>query len=291
MSKKLGKDVQCLLCKKWFSVINSAHTVGAHSINIDEYIAKFPHATIISAKRRKVRGEAIKAAFDKMEDTELETIKERRAEGIRSKFSAMSKTELKKLRSKQSKSIKKSLSSRTPEAKELHLKRVSKAAKKRMARMSTEKWRAICKKISKSLRKRFASMNEAELRTHIENSCGLRGTSRIETKMIRNIKALGYEVKHHVKVGRFEVDAYIPELNLVVEMYGDYWHANPKMFKTGDIHPTIGTTASSIWERNSKRVTAIREFGYTVAVVWESDLETKGFKKTLRKVIKHADCS
>jgi G:T-mismatch repair DNA endonuclease (very short patch repair protein) len=54
---------------------------------------------------------------------------------------------------------------------------------------------------------------------------------------------------------------------IVVEFFGNYWHANPEMYKENDeVHH--GFKACDIWEKDKKRLAALRK-RYHVLVVWE----------------------
>jgi hypothetical protein len=67
-------------------------------------------------------------------------------------------------------------------------------------------------------------------------------------------------------------DYYIKELNLVIEFYGDYWHANPKHFKDEFfMHKSIKKTVSEIWKRDRDRIANIASsLECAVLIVWES---------------------
>lgn len=53
--------------------------------------------------------------------------------------------------------------------------------------------------------------------------------------------------------GYYFLDFYIPEINLAIEFYGDYWHCNPSRFSAEDIHPNYRITAKEIWRLNEER--------------------------------------
>jgi len=64
---------------------------------------------------------------------------------------------------------------------------------------------------------------------------------------------------------------YFPDITIdnkiIIEFYGDYWHANPNKFKKEDIvHHHI--TAEEIWQRDKKRINTLKELGYIVHIVW-----------------------
>lgn len=77
----------------------------------------------------------------------------------------------------------------------------------------------------------------------------------------------------------------------VIEFYGDFWHANPRKYKSKDILklPQIGSwkekTAQDIWKRDKNRLKLLKESGYEVLVVWEMDYR-KNKKEIVEKCLK-----
>jgi G:T-mismatch repair DNA endonuclease (very short patch repair protein) len=61
--------------------------------------------------------------------------------------------------------------------------------------------------------------------------------------------------------------------NKVIEFNGDYYHANPHLYKSDDFIQKYsnGKYAKEIWNYDEKRLTAIKNAGYEVKVIWESD--------------------
>lgn len=73
----------------------------------------------------------------------------------------------------------------------------------------------------------------------------------------------------------------------IIEFNGDVWHANPKIYKAGDIIKTygrVGRKVEDIWEWDKRRMKAIEANGYKVLIVWESDYRTNP-KKELQRCI------
>jgi very-short-patch-repair endonuclease len=60
---------------------------------------------------------------------------------------------------------------------------------------------------------------------------------------------------------------------VIVEIYGDHPHANPKKYKPNDIIKLPGQayTASEKWEMDQFRKEKLEKEGYEVFVIWESD--------------------
>lgn len=70
----------------------------------------------------------------------------------------------------------------------------------------------------------------------------------------------------------FFPDELNQQLKVVVEFYGDYAHANPKIYKDPDEYITLcKRTVLEQWNRDRKRLGVFYKHGYTVIIVWESD--------------------
>lgn len=59
----------------------------------------------------------------------------------------------------------------------------------------------------------------------------------------------------------------------VVEFNGNFWHADPKVYKADDLVPIRGGAkkASEIWQSDLKKKLSIESRGFEVLVVWEKD--------------------
>jgi very-short-patch-repair endonuclease len=86
-----------------------------------------------------------------------------------------------------------------------------------------------------------------------------------------NLDDLGFISEQRVL--KYFVDELNEEKKLIVEIYGDYPHANPKKYSEDFIVRLYGQsfTASEKREQDLFRKNKLEEAGYTVIVVWESD--------------------
>jgi very-short-patch-repair endonuclease len=80
-------------------------------------------------------------------------------------------------------------------------------------------------------------------------------------------------------------DFKIEEKKIIIECYGSFWHADPKLYLPDDM-PLYGVTAKIIWEKDSERVNNLRSLGYNIFVIWESDIHKN--REVLRGIIKNA---
>jgi len=76
------------------------------------------------------------------------------------------------------------------------------------------------------------------------------------------------------RVGRYLVDEINETNKLIVEINGDYVHANPKIYSPNDIIylPGNSYTAAEKWESDATKKKNLEAMGYRVVTIWESDL-------------------
>lgn len=80
---------------------------------------------------------------------------------------------------------------------------------------------------------------------------------------------------------KFKPDAYIPELNIVFEYLGDYWHGNPEKYKSEELNKKVKKTFGQLYKETMSRIELIKNAGYNVIYIWENDW--KNIKKWLVK--------
>jgi hypothetical protein len=67
------------------------------------------------------------------------------------------------------------------------------------------------------------------------------------------------------------VDIYIPSENRIIELYGTYWHADPRKYTADYFNKATKLTAKEMWNRDEKRNSFLKSLGYKIDVVWELD--------------------
>jgi len=109
--------------------------------------------------------------------------------------------------------------------------------------------------------------------------------SSIHKKIIDYLKSLNIDMKINYKIKNtsYFSDIFLTEKNKIIEVNGDYWHANPKFYKKNDIvrandHGNI-IKAKDIWNKEKTRTAKINSLGYNILTLWEYDIEKK-FNKT-----------
>lgn len=79
---------------------------------------------------------------------------------------------------------------------------------------------------------------------------------------------------------KYKVDGYCQSTNTVYEFHGDYWHGNPQVYPSNYVNKVNYKTMSELYERTIQKEQTIRELGYNLVVVWESE-----YKKSIQEDI------
>jgi hypothetical protein len=110
------------------------------------------------------------------------------------------------------------------------------------------------------------------------------------SKVIDNLIYSKHPKEFFVKINNkiYFVDCYHQPSNKIIEVFGDYWHANPSIYKPGTLlnfPDNIKVLVEDIWKRDKDRLDNIRFAGYEkVLILWERDV-VKDFQSSLNKCI------
>jgi hypothetical protein len=88
------------------------------------------------------------------------------------------------------------------------------------------------------------------------------------------LNSLGIELREKIiKCGskKYKVDGLDVENNIVYEFFGDFWHGNPKIYKSDDINLVIKKTFGQLYIKTIERINELEKCGYKVVFIWESD--------------------
>lgn len=87
----------------------------------------------------------------------------------------------------------------------------------------------------------------------------------------------GFNGEKKFQVGKNKdiyIDFIIDDIKLAIEFNGDYWHANPNLYKSNDIIKRPGgkiLKASDIWSWDTFRKEFLEFNGYKLITIWEED--------------------
>ena len=74
-----------------------------------------------------------------------------------------------------------------------------------------------------------------------------------------------------VPAKKYKADGYCKETNTIYEFHGDYWHGNPKLFKSLEYNKTTKCTFGDLYQKTLEREQQIKDLGYNLVVMWEYD--------------------
>lgn len=83
------------------------------------------------------------------------------------------------------------------------------------------------------------------------------------------LKTLGVEHTAEYKLGNFYFDFHVTGTSLLIEVQGDYWHANPEIYHSKE---DLNDTQKSNVKRDHFKRKFAKENGFYVLYVWENDL-------------------
>jgi hypothetical protein len=76
--------------------------------------------------------------------------------------------------------------------------------------------------------------------------------------------------QYKIQGTNFRVDGYCEETNTIYEFYGDYFHGNPLVFDQNKQFSS-NLTFGDLYTRTMKREQIIKDLGYNIITMWESD--------------------
>jgi G:T-mismatch repair DNA endonuclease (very short patch repair protein) len=145
-------------------------------------------------------------------------------------------------------------------------------------------------KIKKTLIDRYGVDNPQHIPGKIKNH-GRK--SKIHIKVEKLLTDIGISFISENNNNLFKKNGYSPrpdilieDLNLVIEIYGNYWHGNPLYYKENDIISRWKgkLTVKEIWKIDEFRINQIKSFNWKVLILWESDIINLTKEKLWKKL-------
>lgn len=91
-----------------------------------------------------------------------------------------------------------------------------------------------------------------------------------------------YRVNHSIK-GGYNVDYFLPQYNLVIELQGGYYHADPRIYESKKLNEMQLHNVS-----RDKRKRIFLDKLYNYVIWWEKEINEKKFGKEFDKVMRCA---
>lgn len=106
-----------------------------------------------------------------------------------------------------------------------------------------------------------------------------------ELMFMEILKSLNLSFVQQKGVKKYKCDFYIPEYNVIVEIDGDYWHANPAKYNAKDLIGGKKLLAEEVWEKDRIKSKCIIDEGYVLIRYWASDLKNISHKKVFEDIV------
>lgn len=138
--------------------------------------------------------------------------------------------------------------------------------------------KSIQNKIKQTLIDRYGVENPQYIPGRINNT-GRKSKINIKVETLLDELKISYISEDNTNI--FKKNGYSPrpdilihDLNLVIEIYGNYWHANPVYYKEDDIISRWNgkLKVSEIWRIDELRINQIKSFNWNVLILWESEI-------------------
>jgi len=99
--------------------------------------------------------------------------------------------------------------------------------------------------------------------------------SKLEIRIQELLNELQIEYTTQKFFKRHSYDFFIEEFGIVIEINGDFWHANPKFYKSDDLLPFPGESklANEIWEKDVQKKQIIEDLGFRLIIIWEDEMK------------------
>lgn len=125
-------------------------------------------------------------------------------------------------------------------------------------------------KISNTKKEYYATLSLEEKRLMTQKARGnIRHISKLEIRLENILIKCGILFTQQYRLHGFYYDFKID--NILLEINGDYWHGNPKIYKGSDVGPN-GKRFVDIWKKDSNKKNIAIKNGYHFITLWESEL-------------------
>ena len=136
--------------------------------------------------------------------------------------------------------------------------------------MSKTALRTISKMSKKEIEERMLLMRKSKKEEG-------RFSSKLEVKIANLLNRNNIDFIYTFYIQYHSYDFYIKNTAVLFEINGDYWHANPKIYNSGD-YIKIGADnvlVDDIWNRDLLKLKIAEKYGYKVFYLWENEINNE----------------
>ena len=161
---------------------------------------------------------------------------------------------------------------------------------KKMAELHPDSHQEHMKKLQEGCQKFWDNLTEDGLCDWVQKTTNGRSEnyyhSSLEIRFCSLLEQLNisYTRQFHINKNRHPYDFHLCDSKIVIEINGNFWHANPLYYNEDDIVNLPGQKlkAKEVWNRDKKFTDFAENNGYKVITIWEDE-----FKKTDEELIEY----
>lgn len=100
-------------------------------------------------------------------------------------------------------------------------------------------------------------------------------SSNLESRFAKCLSKANYSFKSQVFINRKSYDFKINDFKILMEIQGDFWHANPEIYSPNDLmsYPGKKMKAKEVWKKDESKRKNAEKYGYKILYYWEKDLK------------------
>ena len=152
-------------------------------------------------------------------------------------------------------------------------------------------------KISES-RKSFTRQKWEDIYAKYQQTCKIRygkfnpiftgGESKLEKRVQRILVDRNIRYINQFPYKKKIFDIFLPEYRYVIEINGDFWHANPRIYNSDDILNFPGKVkplAKEIWKKDFLKNISLAELNFRCMVLWECEMNQLSDNELYLKIL------
>lgn len=102
--------------------------------------------------------------------------------------------------------------------------------------------------------------------------------SHLEMSLTGTLLTFGFKhsSEHRTRIAGFTPDFLNESKKRIIEIFGDFWHHNPRDPRFGEhdwVNPYTKLSSEEKWKQDALRIDAYCNAGYQTMIIWESDLK------------------
>lgn len=268
ITSSAGQLVVCQVCNRNFRTITNTH-LKRHGMNKVDYKTAYPDASLGKCEWFNERRNS-KENKEHLQKQAVVVISS--PELIEKRNHSSIATAKASYREKLSNSMK--AYAQTPKGRE---RLTNKPVTSRMRMSNYDRWVEDCG---------YEIANQKQLAWQEKNKLPSKSSyTTIERLVNASLEFLGHEIITQFTVPHYYCDVYVPKYNLIIEVFGTHWHADPTKHIASDIIGRKGETAQWIWDHDAKKISDLKKLGYNVAILWEKEIKLAHKNNTLNQLI------